>query len=234
MKKGKHPIIFILILFAITLVISGILAGIISIFIKDDDISISGAVARIIVSIFMISLFYNKDNFKYNFRGLKLMLPLLLFGLYKIPLWFYTQGEMSNVLTGFICGLAPGIYEEFLFRGIFMDQLSRKYKSNAKILLLSTIVFSLVHLTNAIGQDLTSVIFQVIFSVAFGIAVGGFYIKTKDICSVIIVHAATDIIGYIFISNPTSSYLALILVAILCVSESLYGILLSKNSANIA
>lgn len=124
MKKSNHPIIFILILFAITLVISGILAGIINIFVKDDNIS--GAISRIIVSIFMILLFYNKDNFKYNFRGLKLMLPLLLFGLYKIPLWFYTQGEISNILTGFICGLAPGIYEEFLFRGIFIDRLSRK------------------------------------------------------------------------------------------------------------
>ena len=232
MKKSNRPVIFILILFAITLVISGILGGIINIFVKDDNIS--GAISRIIVSIFMILLFYNKDNFKYNFRGLKLMLPLLLFGLYKIPLWFYTQGEISNILTGFICGLAPGIYEEFLFRGIFIDRLSRKYKSNVKILLLSTIVFSLVHLTNAVGQDLTSVIFQVIFSVAFGIAVGGVYIKTKDICSVIIVHAATDIIGYIFISNPTSSDLALILVVILCVWESLYGFLLLKKSANIA
>ena len=232
MKKSNRPVIFILILFAITLVISGILGGIINIFVKDDNIS--GAISRIIVSIFMILLFYNKDNFKYNFRGLKFMLPLLLFGLYKIPLWFYTQGEISNILTGFICGLAPGIYEEFLFRGIFIDRLSRKYKSNVKILLLSTIVFSLVHLTNAVGQDLTSVIFQVIFSVAFGIAVGGVYIKTKDICSVIIVHAATDIIGYIFISNPTSSDLALILVVILCVCESLYGFLLLKKSADIA
>ena len=232
MKKSNRPVIFILILFAITLVISGILGGIINIFVKDDNIS--GAISRIIVSIFMILLFYNKDNFKYNFRGLKLMLPLLLFGLYKIPLWFYTQGEISNILTGFICGLAPGIYEEFLFRVIFIDRLSRNYKSNVKILLLSTIVFSLVHLTNAVGQDLTSVIFHVIFSVAFGIAGGGVYIKTKDICSVIIVHAATDIIGYIFISNPTSSDLAPILVVILCVCESLYGFLLLKKSANIA
>lgn len=221
-----------MILFAITLVIAGVLTGIINSFIEDDNVS--GAVSRIIISIFVILLFYNKDNFRYNFSGFKLMLPLLLFGLYKIPLCFYTQGEVSDILTGIICGLAPGIYEEFLFRGIFIDRLSRKYKSNVKIVLISAIVFSLVHLTNAVGQDLPSVIFQLIFSVAFGIAIGGFYIKTKDICSAIIAHAATDSIGYIFISNPTSSALLLLLVVILCVFEAVYGILLSKKCENTA
>lgn len=230
MKKSNYPIIFIFILLIVTLIISGILAGIINIFIKDISISIS--ISRIIVSIFMIFTFYNKENYKYNFKGFKLMLPLLLFGLYKIPLCFYTNGTISNILVGFICGLAPGIYEEILFREIFINRLNRKYQSNMKILLISTTIFSLTHLTNIVGQDLISVILQVTFSFAAGLAFGGVYIKTKDLCSVIIAHAFTDITGYIFISNPTSSYLVMFLVIILLIFESVYGVLLTKTSKN--
>lgn len=92
--KNSHPIIFVLVLFIITLLISGLFSAFVDIFIQ--DIKISGAIARIVTGVFIILLFYNKSNFKYSFGGFKFMLPLLLLGLYKIPLCIYTKGEISD------------------------------------------------------------------------------------------------------------------------------------------
>lgn len=117
-----------------------------------------------------------------------------------------------------------------MFRGILIDGLSQKRVSNLKTLFISASVFSLVHLTNIVGKDLIDVVFQVVFSFSYGLAFGGVYIKTKDICSVIAAHAITDIVGYMLTINKTDSYVVMILWLVLLISESLYGVWLAKRA----
>lgn len=230
--KIRYPIVFVLVLFIVTLLAAGVFSAIINTFINNIDVS--GSISRIIISVFIILLFYTKSNLKYSFRGFKFMLPLLLFGLYKIPLCFYTKGgvsdDVNDILVAVICGFAPAIYEEVLFRGILIDGLSKKRVSNLKTLFISASVFSLVHLTNIVGKDLIDVVFQVVFSFSCGLAFGGVYIKTKDICSVIAAHAITDIVGYMLTINKTDSYVVMILLLVLLILESLYGVWLAKRA----
>lgn len=91
-----------------------------------------------------------------------------------------------------------GVYEEFLCRGWLLNEFLERYgndnKSIFKCICISGIIFGLLHFINVFSGDMSSVsvIVQIISAAASGIGFGTIYYKTKNIWSVIFLHAFWD------------------------------------------
>lgn len=106
--------------------------------------------------------------------------------------------NVRSIINLAIYCLLIGIYEEFLCRGWLLNEFLERYgKGNKSIFLcicVSGIIFGLLHSINVLSGDMSSVdvIVQVISAAASGIGFGTIYYKTKNIWSVVFLHAFWD------------------------------------------
>ena len=226
---GKHPTIFEIIIIVIGFLLAGVVAGVINIFCNNGDVSAS--IARILVGLTFLAIFHREFKLGNYFKGVMPMLPLLLLALYKIPYHFISGGEAINAITisVLLIGLAPAVFEEILFRGIFISNLKKRYNRPTAIVLISAIVFSLVHLTNMGGMDMASLLLQLIMALVVGIVFGAIYLYTEDLVSVIVAHFAIDVLGGIFCGGKTTPYYFFVILAALWIFETVYGFLLVRK-----
>ena len=222
----KRPILFEIILIIIAL----IAAGVISIMIGGgSDVSIS--ISRIIVAMILFIVFFKCFRKNKFLNGFIIMMPALLFALYKIPYHYVSGAGAANAVSMeiILIGLAPAVFEEIIFRGILIYNLKKKYSDPVTIVLISAIIFSLVHLTNLLGMDMMSVVLQVMFAFSVGAVLSAVYLKTENILSIIIAHAAIDIVSGIFPGGTTTPYYFIVIFAVLLIAESAYGFVLARK-----
>ena len=106
--------------------------------------------------------------------------------------------NVRSIINLAIYCLLIGVYEEFLCRGWLLNEFLERYgKGNKRIFLcicVSGIIFGLLHSINVLSGDMSSVdvIVQVISAAASGIGFGTIYYKTKNIWSVVFLHAFWD------------------------------------------
>ena len=106
--------------------------------------------------------------------------------------------NVRSIINLAIYCLLIGVYEEFLCRGWLLNEFLERYgKGNKSIFLcicVSGIIFGLLHSINVLNGDMSSVdvIVQVISAAASGIGFGTIYYKTKNIWSVVFLHAFWD------------------------------------------
>lgn len=101
---------------------------------------------------------------------------------------------LLNLLTG--C-LLVGICEEFLCRGWLLNEFLERFGDSKKgvwySIIVSGLIFGLMHFGNMLsGQALVQTVTQVLNASVIGIVFGVIYYKTKNIWSVIILHALWD------------------------------------------
>ncbi len=107
----------------------------------------------------------------------------------------FEAGTFMNVLL--YC-IFIGITEEFLFRGWIQNEFIERFgdtKANVlRSILLSSVIFGIVHITNVFvtNQNLFETILQCLNAIACGFLLGCIYYKTKNIWSVIFLHAFYD------------------------------------------
>ena len=82
--------------------------------------------------------------------------------------------------------IAAPVIEEFIFRGIILDGLLKKY-SPTKSILISSILFGIVHLNP----------WQFISAFILGSFSGWVYYRTKKLSLSIIIHSVNNLIGFI-------------------------------------
>ncbi len=225
----KHPVIFVIILFVIGLLLAGVVTGVLNGF--GFDIAVSGSIARILIGIIFLAINYRKFKLGNSFRGFVTMLPVLLLAVYKIPYHFISGGGTPNAITVpiILIGLAPAVFEEILFRGIFVFHLKKKYSSSVAIVFISALVFSLVHITNIMGMDLLSLLVQVIMAFVVCVVLGAVYLKSGDLMSVIVAHFLIDVLSGIFYGGGTTPYYFLAIMVALAIFETVYGFLLVRK-----
>lgn len=225
----KYPVVFEMILFVVGLLLAGVVAGALSLLGCDNEVSTS--IARILIGITFLAVFNKNFQFGNSFKGFVIMLPVLLLAIYKIPYHFVSGGGDVKAITipVLLTGFAPAVFEEILFRGIFIFNLKKKYHSSTAIMLISAVVFSLVHLTNLVGMDAVLVAIQLLMAVVSGIALGAVYLCTGDIFSVILAHFAIDVVGMIFYGGETTPYYFIAILAALLIFETAYGFMLVKT-----
>lgn len=228
-KRDKNPIVYLIVLFFLALAASAVLS--IALQVLGFSVELAGALGRIAVGIVLYILMIRHFRPLNNFRGLKVMLPGLIMALYKIPLHYITGGtELGKLTLGvLILGFAPAIFEEVIFRGIFISKLKEKYRSNMTVLLVSSLVFALVHLTNAVAADLISVLFQVFFAFCFGLIFGGIYLCTEDLASVILLHGLIDTMSYIFPGKAVTNLTLVFAVCVILAIAGCYGLYLTAK-----
>ena len=87
--------------------------------------------------------------------------------------------------------------EEFFFRGFVQEEIVNAYGSTRKQVIISIvisgIIFGVVHLSNALGnQGIITTVMQVFQASSLGILIGSIYYVTKNIWSVVFLHSFYD------------------------------------------
>ena len=105
--------------------------------------------------------------------------------------------NVPNLISLIILAVTIGMAEEFFFRGFIQGEIVDAYGKTRKQVITSVVVsgviFGLVHLTNTLsGQDIITTLMQVLQASSLGILLGSIYFITKNIWSVVFLHAFYD------------------------------------------
>ena len=123
-----------------------------------------------------------------------------LLGNLSLSLGYPLQPPLK-ILWFLLCMLSVGLTEELVFRGMITRMLFAKYGRNPVgvwfSVLLSGLLFGLMHLSNAYGGviDLKSVLVQVVGACMLGICLGAIYLRTGSYWTVALLHAFMDFCG---------------------------------------
>lgn len=160
----------------------------------------------------------------------------------KELLWFFPI--IISELFGFVIGIEitknllyyfvlilftifVGISEELFFRGIILEILSFN-KSAKYAIIVSTVFFSILHLTNlAGGISINYAILQVIFAFVFGIVAAQITMLSRSLIPAIIWHFTHDFIA--FTTGNQLDITAIIILIIQCAILIVYSIFLYRK-----
>lgn len=133
------------------------------------------------------------------FCSILLGLPLLVLSVVLLISSISSLDTISipNFLNLILYCISIGIAEEFLCRGLiqneFVERFGRTEKQVIVSIVLSSFFFGLMHITNILaGQSVVETIMQIIQATAAGTLFGSIYYKTKNIWSVVFLHAFYD------------------------------------------
>lgn len=122
-----------------------------------------------------------------------------------------TMMTLINLLIG--CFLV-GVAEEFLCRGWLLNEFLERFGNNKKgvyesvwySIIISGLIFGILHLANVYSNhDLVGTIIQVMNAAAGGVMYGLIYYKTRNIWSVVVLHALWDFSLFLNELSPTMS-----------------------------
>lgn len=159
----------------------------------------------------------------------------------KEMLWFFPiiLSELSGFLIGvqftqsflyyfvlILFTIFVGISEELFFRGIILEILSEKSKKYS--IIISSILFSILHLTNlAGGIEVNYAILQVIFAFIFAIVAAQITILAKSLLPAMVWHSAHNFIA--FVTGNQINLIAIIILIIQCAVLLIYSIYLRRK-----
>lgn len=209
----KYPIVFGFVLFFVAIFAAAIPAAVIGG--GAISVDVAGAIGRILVGLVLIVVFHSCFHWSRSFSAQGLALPVLGIMAWNVVYHLVSgSGFVSPSLlpNAILCALAPGIFEEVIFRGILIDRLQKSGESPRYVLIASALLFGVIHLTNALGMDLPSLLVQALYSTVIGLFLGAIYIRSSDIATVILAHTAIDFSNQIFATQPTSASIPMILV----------------------
>jgi uncharacterized protein len=90
--------------------------------------------------------------------------------------------------TIFFIALTAGVTEELIFRGYLLTRLSQLFKNNAVAILLSSLLFALLHYKYGSYREL-------IFTFLIGALFSVYYLEYRNIKALIVVHFLIDFIN---------------------------------------
>ena len=225
----RHPILFEIVLIVISFLLAAVFVFAGNILYLPSELSSS--IGRIVIGILLFLICRRAFRTEKPFRNLSFLIPALLLAVWNLYYGLSCGkqiGGISYLAEGLITALAPAVFEEVIFRGIFLYNLKKKGYGDLTSMLLSAFVFSLTHLTNIVGMDLSSVVLQVGYSFVVGMVLAALFLKNGSILQVILVHFLIDYVNRIFTEQPSSaSTFQLILFAGLLVFEAIYALWLT-------
>ena len=231
--SAKHPVIFGIILIVAAFVVTGVLTALTT----AVGFSTEGGtvIGRIIVAAVLILLFHACFHWDKSFSGIALAWPVLIVVAWNI-VYHLMEGAgfvaASAIPGAILAGLAPGLFEEVIFRGIIIDRLRASGKGVWYSLIVSALLFALVHLTNIVGMSLANVLVQVTYSLVIGLFLGAVYLASDDIAAVILAHASIDISNQIFATSPNVSSAVMVVVFLIVLAVlAVYALMLARKTA---
>jgi membrane protease YdiL (CAAX protease family) len=129
---------------------------------------------------------------KHPFRQLLNLVPLMILMLFFNK--FSNLGVVKNMALTVIAIILVATAEEYVYRGLLMAQIQRVVKNPFLILLISSVGFGLIHITNmfnASNKWLT--VAQMIIAAASGMLYAALYYKTHNLTLAILMHLIYDL-----------------------------------------
>jgi len=159
----------------------------------------------IILIIPVILIFKNKYIFtqkqKGFFQSIKFAWPVIIFALLILVNGIFTVGikniDIYELLALLILTFFIGVFEEITCRGWIQNEFIERFGNNRKNILFSiftsSFIFGIIHIINFFGgQSLIETLAQILGATIAGVTFGALYHKTKNIWSVIFLHALWD------------------------------------------
>ena len=120
--------------------------------------------------------------------------------------------NIPGVINTAIFALLVGIYEEFLCRGWLLNEFLERYGNTKKgvwiSIIASGVIFGLIHFINVSSSGFAGTLTQVLSASASGILFGFIYYKTKNIWSVVFLHAYWDFTLFLGELSPVTQVTA--------------------------
>ena len=222
----KHPIGFEIILIIVSFLAAGAIVMVCSIVNIHPDLSSS--VARIFVALVLFVIYRRAFTGQSVLTNPVIVIPSLLFAVWNV---FYNLssgmvfGESVFFIEAAIMAIAPALFEEVIFRGIFIYNLKKKGSSDLSCLFITAAVFAAVHLTNLVGQSFAAVALQTVYSFVIGLALAAVYLRNNSIVQVVFVHFMIDFTNRLYLEQATSaSYGQIAIFVVLLAAEAVYAV----------
>ena len=150
----KHPIGLEIILIIVSFLVSGVIVVACSIVNMHADLSTS--IARIFVALVLLVIYRRAFTGQNIFTNPVILIPSLLFAAWNV---FYNLssgmvfGGSVFFIEAAITAIAPALFEEVIFRGIFIYNLKKKGSSDLSCLFITAAMFSVVHLLRGASYE---------------------------------------------------------------------------------
>jgi membrane protease YdiL (CAAX protease family) len=170
--------------------------------------NVSQIISYLFALLIIILLIRNKERAGYfGFCKIKTNIKLLLFmPILFIPLinlFYLLMPESIIAQSIFMCiayGIYVGIIEELIFRSFLFRAIEERINYRWAII-ISSIVFGLFHIVNLNSMPIEFVILQIVYAMAIGIILSIIFYITQSLLPCIIIHALTNITGFLFAEN---------------------------------
>ena len=219
---NKHPLVLACILFFAGGVAASVIGGCLKVAGVDDDLGYG--LGRIAAAVVLMICFHSCFSGNKAFRGALLTLPVIAYVIWNVVGAVMNGHPLktgAEIPVAVILAIAPAMLEETVFRGILITKLLKNGATAEQTatgsavpgvsrrtewfaLLASSALFGAVHLINLTVAGPPTVLLQVGYSAVIGLFFGAVYIRSRDILSVMIGHAAVDLSSLLFV-RPTET-----------------------------
>ena len=222
----KHPVRFELILVVLAFLAAALVTFFLNALCYDPDLS--AALARIATGAGLLVLYRRALRHGKPFTNLRVAAPALLFAGWNL---FYNLssgmafGDASCLARAAVTALAPAVFEEALFRVVFLHNLRKSGAGDRRCLLISAAVFAAIHLTNIVGMDVAGVALQTAYALVVGLVFGAVYLRNGSAAQIILAHFLTDLTNRIYAAKASSATMPqLMIFALLLAWEAFYAL----------
>ena len=223
----RHPLLYTAAVYIVSffsvlciMVVGGLIG------ISQDFTIVFGRILVAAVLLYAFRKLFPKDRF---FTGIRFGLPALVFVLWNIIYNLLTGAQLASaagVVSAVFAGLAPALFEETIFRGIAISKMEQSGKKPMETLILTSLLFGLLHLTNIAGMSVINAVVQAGYAIVIGLVFGAVYIRSHDIVTVILLHALIDITSNLFVGGGPATTPLLVIFGVLMVIMAAYAVYL--------
>ena len=192
-------IVFMIIDFLMTIVASGVASStLLYKYGNDLIVEIFYSLTILIVMLLFKNSYVFTEKKERFWSSILLAVPMIVISLYNFAYSILSLGSfnIASFINMLIFCIFVGIAEEFLCRGWLQNEFIERYSSNKKeiivSIILSSLIFGFMHIVNISVQTVFETIIQIINATTLGFLLGSIYYKTKNIWSVIFLHAFYD------------------------------------------
>ncbi|MDR0299868.1 MAG: CPBP family intramembrane metalloprotease [Streptococcaceae bacterium] len=101
--------------------------------------------------------------------------------------------------------LCVGFFEEYVFRGLILGGLIARGKSIAFAIVVSSVLFGLLHGINVLHNNPMQVLLQMLYVIPMGILFALIYLKSNNLLYVMITHAMVDFSAFTLSNGSVNS-----------------------------
>ena len=133
-------------------------------------------------------------------------------------------GELDWLIKAAITAIALALFEEVIYRGIYIYNLKKNDYNDFGALVFSSLFYVLTQIPDFLGKDLLSTGLEVAYALVLGLTLSAVYLRNHRILQIVLIRFLIELSARIFTEQVTGySQLHLIIFASLLGVELLYA-----------